>query len=235
MVPSAARAHVTGPCRCVVEALSLGLADRGLPCSPASWPPGDPDPLGVLLVEVGDDRRRATWDQAVRAVSRWPAPVVVQLAGASRARAGGLLAAGAVDVLDPAAPLNRLVATLLAATAREPTLHPLDRQALVAAWEVERTTLLDLERRMGSLTSKERTVLERLHAGMPVPEIAESLGAARSTVRSQVRAVLDKLRVRSQLGAVAAYEHWCSWDLGAHGVPALPAAGPQRVPGSGRG
>ena len=53
------------------------------------------------------------------------------------------------------------------------------------------------------LTNHEALVLGSLIDGLSAEEIAESHFVALTTVRSQIRAVLQKLGVRSQLAAVA--------------------------------
>ena len=53
------------------------------------------------------------------------------------------------------------------------------------------------------LTQREREVLALLIDGLAAEEIAETRYVALTTVRSQIRSVLRKLGVRSQLAAVA--------------------------------
>jgi DNA-binding NarL/FixJ family response regulator len=53
------------------------------------------------------------------------------------------------------------------------------------------------------LTMREREVLAALVDGLSAEEIAETQFVALTTVRSQIRSVLQKLGVRSQLAAVA--------------------------------
>jgi DNA-binding NarL/FixJ family response regulator len=61
---------------------------------------------------------------------------------------------------------------------------------------------------MSALTPRELEVLRLLHGGYTVAQIAERNDVAPSTVRSQVRSVLRKLGVNSQLAAAAHYERW---------------------------
>ena len=49
-------------------------------------------------------------------------------------------------------------------------------------------------------------MLQQLHQGLGVRAIAEHGGVTEATVRSQVKAILRKLEVNSQIAAVAAYE-----------------------------
>ena len=61
-----------------------------------------------------------------------------------------------------------------------------------------------------SLTSREADVLAGLMGGLAATEIAEQSFVSLSTVRSQIRAVLAKLGVHSQLAAVA-MAHQSGW------------------------
>lgn len=54
-----------------------------------------------------------------------------------------------------------------------------------------------------SLTDREREVLGELMRGRQVEEISHDLFVSEATVRTHVRAILQKLAVRSQLAAVA--------------------------------
>ena len=67
---------------------------------------------------------------------------------------------------------------------------------MVAAWRREESEREALRARLSQLTAREFEVLQLLHLGRSVHEIADLHGVARSTVRSQVRAVLRKLDVR---------------------------------------
>ncbi len=62
------------------------------------------------------------------------------------------------------------------------------------------------------LTLRERRVLAALREGMSTEEIADQHYVALTTVRSQIRAVLQKLGVRSQLAAVA-HANRVGWKL----------------------
>nr|WP_227464175.1 helix-turn-helix transcriptional regulator [Nocardioides lijunqiniae] len=61
---------------------------------------------------------------------------------------------------------------------------------------------------MSSLTPRECEVLFQLRLGRSVREIAQLHGVAHSTVRSQVRSVLQKLGVSRQLAATALLDRW---------------------------
>jgi RNA polymerase sigma factor (sigma-70 family) len=77
---------------------------------------------------------------------------------------------------------------------------------LIGQWLAFSRQRRDVAARMQTLTDREREVLQRLHAGMTVREIADEADVTESTVRSQVKAILRKLEVNSQIAAVAVYE-----------------------------
>jgi DNA-binding NarL/FixJ family response regulator len=56
---------------------------------------------------------------------------------------------------------------------------------------------------VGRLSTRERQVLARLAAGVPASAIATEFVVSLATVRAQIRSVLAKLEVNSQLAAVA--------------------------------
>ena len=57
--------------------------------------------------------------------------------------------------------------------------------------------------RWQGLTGREREVLEHLARGLRVRDIAELNRRQESTVRTQVKSILEKLNVNSQTSAVA--------------------------------
>ena len=59
-----------------------------------------------------------------------------------------------------------------------------------------------LGRQLASLTERERTVLDRLAKGQRAQSIADEFVVSVTTVRTQIRAILGKLGVGSQLEAV---------------------------------
>ncbi|RYJ01406.1 MAG: LuxR family transcriptional regulator, partial [Actinomycetales bacterium] len=81
-----------------------------------------------------------------------------------------------------------------------------ERQGLLRQWFALRADQLASQGRLAQLTPREREVLAMLHEGSSTAVIAERLDISQTTVRSQIRAVLRKLGVRSQLAAVAALD-----------------------------
>ena len=75
--------------------------------------------------------------------------------------------------------------------------------AVLDELRLERAGMQRAEATFGRLTHREALVLGALVDGLSADEIAEAHFVALTTVRSQIRAVLQKLNVRSQLAAVA--------------------------------
>jgi DNA-binding NarL/FixJ family response regulator len=82
------------------------------------------------------------------------------------------------------------------------------RRDLIRQWLAFSRQRSDVAARMQTLTYREQEVLQSLHAGMTVRDIADEADVTQSTVRSQVKAILRKLDVSSQIAAVAVYEKW---------------------------
>ena len=77
------------------------------------------------------------------------------------------------------------------------------REAMLDELRIERASLRRALSPFEQLTIREREVLAALVDGLSADEIAETQYVALTTVRSQIRSVLQKLGVRSQLAAVA--------------------------------
>lgn len=129
--------------------------------------------------------------------------VLVVTGVTDRARVAAAVEAGAVGWVPKGESFDRLLAAVQAVLAGE--------QVLGAA---ERHELLDLLRRRRSSTSarrapferlspRERLVLRALAEGHSVDSIAARYVVSRATVRTQVRGILTKLDVGTQLAAVA--------------------------------
>jgi DNA-binding NarL/FixJ family response regulator len=79
-----------------------------------------------------------------------------------------------------------------------------DGEAPTAEVRRERTRRLDLSKRLDRLTPRESDVLRLIGDGHSAAEIAEMSFVALATVRSQIRSVLAKVEVNSQIAVVAA-------------------------------
>ena len=129
---------------------------------------------------------------------------VVMLTGSDEPERSALcLEAGAVGIFDKSRALEDLMALLTDAAMGRTVLQPASRDALL---EVVRSQREAAERRLApfrTLTNREQAVLAALMDGKTAEVIAKNHNVSLATIRSQIRAVLQKLGVKSQLAAVA--------------------------------
>jgi two-component system, NarL family, nitrate/nitrite response regulator NarL len=136
--------------------------------------------------------------------------VVVVTGSLDRARWGEAVRLGARKVLAKSRPLNDVLATVRRINQGLQVMAPAEREELLAAWSNERAHLVDLQSRLDRLTIREREVLAHLMKGRTVREIAAVGVVSEATVRTQVKSILAKLEVTSQLAAVG-LAHQVAW------------------------
>ena len=130
-------------------------------------------------------------------------PVVIVTSVTDRFRLAAALEAGAVGFLAKSETFDVLVDAVRRVAAGEHLVSVAQRQQMMMdlrrhrAQEWTRTSMFQ------RLTHREQQVLGALCDGFAVDVIAEKWSISVATVRSQVRAILTKLNVNSQLTAVA--------------------------------
>jgi two-component system, NarL family, nitrate/nitrite response regulator NarL len=150
----------------------------------------------LLDLNLGDGRRGVPLIEPIR---RLHSPVLVLTASDDPVVLGEVLDAGATAVVMKTQPFRELTDAVLAAAAGQRTVPVGGHDELIAAWRRRRDQRALFDR----LTASEAAVLAALVDGCSVEVIAKSRGVAIGTVRSQVKALLRKLQVGSQLAAVA--------------------------------
>lgn len=129
---------------------------------------------------------------------------------------GEALVHGARRVLPKDAPLNEILATIRRITEGRPVMHPSEHEVLLRAWHEDRTEKQEYRLRLERLTRREAEVLAHLIQGHQVSEVAQLSVVSAATVRTQVKSILAKLEVSSQLAAVgiARAVDWHPPDIG---------------------
>jgi DNA-binding NarL/FixJ family response regulator len=112
--------------------------------------------------------------------------------------------AGAAGVVSKNAPFERLLEAALAAARGEEVMTHDERLAVLDEARRRRAVRAQDLAPFERLSDREGQVLRALAGGLSVSAIAEEWFVSEATVRSQVRAILTKLGVSSQLEAVAA-------------------------------
>ncbi len=98
---------------------------------------------------------------------------------------------------------DEVVGALTDVLAGRPLIGCTARETLIDELRIERAGVRKALTPFERLTTREREVLGGLVDGLSAEEIADTQYVALTTVRSQIRSVLQKLGVRSQLAAVA--------------------------------
>ena len=165
-----------------------------------------PTGLALLDLDLGRDRqgrRRDGVELVVPLTERgWCCMV---LSAADRGRVGAALAAGAIAAVPKRAPWPVLLANVRAALHGRTVMSPETRQELIDSFRVRDAERRDIEEKLSRLTQREREVLAELARGHRAHAVAEKYVVSLATVRTQIRSVLSKLEVGSQLEAVALY------------------------------
>lgn len=138
--------------------------------------------------------------------------VVVVTSSPERGRWGACVRQGARKVLSKSGQLQETLATVRRLHQGLPVMSREELESLLDAWRTEREATEDMRRRLELLTPREREVLAQLVDGQTVREIAHRSVVAEATVRTQVKSILSKLEVSSQLAAVGLANH-VSWRL----------------------
>lgn len=136
--------------------------------------------------------------------------VVVVTASIDRGRWGEAIRHGARKVLPKSRPLSEIMATVRRINQGLPVMSREEREELLAHWHRERADRQDLTARFERLTVRERQVLAHLMRGHTVRDIAALGVVSEATVRTQVKSILAKLEVTSQLSAVG-LAHSIEW------------------------
>jgi two-component system nitrate/nitrite response regulator NarL len=198
-------------------AVKAALARRGLQVVVIRWPSSKrrasrrrAPPPAASMTEVGlllCDLESAVRIEAARSIVEGiPVPWLVLTTSPRGPTWGGLLDAGAAVVLSADTGLEH-VCSVLSSVARQLVATPEDeRSELETAWHEACARHRDVSERIGRLTPRELEVLRMMYGGCSVAEIAETFEVASETVRTQVKAVLRKLEVKTQLAAVAMFD-----------------------------
>ena len=140
--------------------------------------------------------------ELINPLARTGANVVVVTASADRGRWGECVRQGARKVIAKTQPLNEVLSVVRRIYQGLPVMDHDEREELLRLWHSQRSAQQLVSRRLAHLTNREREVLGQLMEGNQVRDIARSRYVSEATVRTQVKSILAKLEVSSQLAAV---------------------------------
>ena len=144
-------------------------------------------------------------------LARAGANVVVVTGSSDLGRWGACVRQGARKVLSKGRPLQETLATVRRLHQGLPVMSSEELESLLDAYREERAASEDVRRRLEMLTPREKQVLSRLIEGHNVRDIARTSVVSEATVRTQVKSILGKLEVSSQLAAVG-LAHQVDWQ-----------------------
>lgn len=163
--------------------------------------------LALLDLDLGRDRSGRRFDgvDLVAPLTERGWCCIVLSSTADRARIGAALAAGALAAVPKQAPLSLLLGKVRAALAGLPVISSETRRRLIDSHLVRDAERREIAEKLDRLTRRERAVLAELARGHRAQAVADQYVVSLATVRTQIRSVLSKLEVGSQLEAVALY------------------------------
>jgi DNA-binding NarL/FixJ family response regulator len=129
--------------------------------------------------------------------------VLILTASDDRIMMARCIEAGAGGVFDKAQAFDKLLGWVTDAAMGHTTIRPAVKEELLAELAEHRNATGELRSAFARLSEREAAVLSALVQGDTADQIAATHFIAVSTVRSHIRAVLEKLGVNSQLAAVA--------------------------------
>jgi DNA-binding NarL/FixJ family response regulator len=156
----------------------------------------DPD---LVLIDAGAEDAV----DLVSAIARLGNRVIAVSDGSDRMRVATCLEAGATGAVSTLDPVDCLLATIRETVAGRrvmPTAAEKDLLGELSSHRRDRAAQLS---RFHQLSTRESEVLEELMSGKAAADIAIASYVSIATIRSQIKAILRKLEVNSQLAAVA--------------------------------
>jgi DNA-binding NarL/FixJ family response regulator len=123
------------------------------------------------------------------------------------ARVAAAIAAGAIGSVSKTATFEVLLDTVLAAAAGKQLMSKQTRGDWLLRHQAYQAQQRERDQRLARLSPREREVLDLLAQGHHAQNIAACFVVSVTTVRAQIRAILAKLDVNSQLEAVALTNH----------------------------
>lgn len=161
--------------------------------------------LVILDLDLGfdDGGRHINGSAAVRElrVAGWS--VLIVSGSGDRTEIAAAIAAGAMGEVPKSAPFETLVGVVADAVAGRQVMSEQVRRSWLELDRQHRVAAVQHRRRINRLTPREWVVLDRLAEGHRAVAIADEFVVSVATVRSQIKSILAKLEVNSQLEAVS--------------------------------
>jgi two-component system, NarL family, nitrate/nitrite response regulator NarL len=202
----------------LADGLSVALERAGVQAEVATGPTADDivaaahrcQPDVVLLdLMLGDDIGCSI--PLIAEFRSTGAEVLVLTGVTDCALLGSCLEAGALGLVSKTEAFDTVLEKVVRASRRQTTMHESERHEMLGT--LRRLRAEERRRRapFDRLTARERIVLGALMHGSSAEDIASSSFVSIATIRSQIRSILVKLGVHSQIAAVA-LAHRAHWE-----------------------
>jgi DNA-binding NarL/FixJ family response regulator len=130
---------------------------------------------------------------------------VLVVSGVDPPGVAAAIASGAIGSVPKSRSFDVLLATVMTAASGDPVMTDAEHQGWLELHHRYLAQEREVSRRLSRLSPREREVLELLTEGVRAAAIAEHFVVSMPTVRTQIRSILAKLDVGSQLEAVALF------------------------------
>jgi DNA-binding NarL/FixJ family response regulator len=208
--PATRRVMIVDDHELLAHSLEVALGSEGVEVDRITGPTAD-DILGMatdtkpglVLLDLDLDEKVGSGVPLIAPLRDRGATVVMVTGSTDEIAMAECIEAGAVGIIRKAATFDQLLGAILRVMNDGTLLSENERQEHLAKL---RTTRIENDRRHApfrALTQRESQVLDELMAGHSADQIARAWTVSTATVRSQIRAVLSKLGVNSQLAATA--------------------------------
>jgi DNA-binding NarL/FixJ family response regulator len=165
------------------------------------------EPVGLIVLDLdlgaNSDGRRVNGADLVEDLRAkgWAALIVTGSNDESSIAAA--VARGAIGLVQKSSGFNVLLGAVLTAARGKPVMSAAERARWLELHKRYRARDRELTQRLSRLSPREREVLNLLAEGQRAAAIAERFVVSMTTVRTQIRSILAKAGVNSQLEAVA--------------------------------
>ena len=160
----------------------------------------DDPAAAIVAIGFGGD---SMTESAVGLLTSHGIPTIIMTGGEDRLRMARCVAEGAIGIIDRNSSFSTVASVIKEAAGFESLLSLTEVYRLQDDLRRHQAAVTKRRKPFEQLTERERAVLESLTNGQRAEEIADQAFVSISTVRSQIRAILTKLGVSSQLAAVA--------------------------------
>lgn len=186
-----------------------GFDARTLPVADVQDFLGQPlrHPTGLVVLDLDLDRdaegRYVSGADLVQGLRAAGWKVLIVSGSLDQPGIASAIADGAIGSVPKSRSFEVLLHTVIAAAGGTPVMTSVEHQEWLERHRQYQEQERELSRRLARLSHREREVLELLAMGLRAAAIAEHFVVSMATVRTQIRALLAKLEVGSQLEAVA--------------------------------